>query len=525
MASEQTSNQPASAAISPAMRKRLQTCFDRGNEVLKQEKPDRDYAHTMFSECVLRDPGNLEYVERMLQNLQLKYNNNKKGSRLRGFSGRGAFKKAVAAADWEEVFHIGLDLLKSNPWDVATLRGLAQACAAQHLNEVELRYLKNALDVNPKDVEVNRHCAQTLARVGQFDQAIGVWMRIGELDKSKKDEAKRMMSELTVAKARGVPLGLDDSESKNAKKPIVVDDDGNKKKSSSSGASSGRGSSAEGSSSGEASPAPSKESSQTSNDSPVSEPPDSAAKSSQPQASDGRSIKDLEAAIVKDPSESELFIELAEKYTEEQRFRDAYQTLKRALEAAGGQNLTIQELLEEAQIRMYRHQVAIAEQRAANEKTPETAELAKRFRAELNRQELQIFSARCERYPDDLSLQFELGLRLKRESNYYEARKAFEKARGDREIRAAATVELGECLQHLKQYSNALKCYRAATKEAGDQTSDLLKKSLYRTGVLAAALKNLELAEDSFQRLLEMDPGYRDAEARLDKVKQIGDSV
>ncbi len=102
--------------------KRLQRCFERGKEVIRHEKPDHDYAHTMFAECVLHDPANLEYVETMLDNLQRKYHNNKRGARLKGFGGRGSFKKVVAAQDWTEVFRQGLDLLKTNPWDVTTLR-------------------------------------------------------------------------------------------------------------------------------------------------------------------------------------------------------------------------------------------------------------------------------------------------------------------------------------------------------------------------------------------------------------------
>ena len=47
-----------------------------------------------------------------------------------------------------DVFRQGLERLKTNPWDVPTLRALALACQANHYNEVELRYLKNALDVN-----------------------------------------------------------------------------------------------------------------------------------------------------------------------------------------------------------------------------------------------------------------------------------------------------------------------------------------------------------------------------------------
>ncbi len=493
MPTDPSSNQPAQGQpavepkpISPAIRKRLQRCFERGQELAKQEKADHDYAHTMFSECVLNDPSNLEYVEAMLENLQRKYKNNKRGARIKGFGGRGPLKKAISSEDWDEVFRLGMDLLKTNPWDVVTLRGLANACKANHYNEVELRYLKNALDVNPKDLEVNKHCGESLARMGQFDQAIACWHRIEELDKGNA-EAKKKISELTLAKTMGVPPGTDSSESASAARLQST------------------------SSAAATSPSPKEQS--TSNGADAA----SAAKAEEV------SIPELEKAIQQDAADLESYVRLAELYTDDHRFREAIQTLKRGQDAAGGRNLRIQQLLEDAQVRMIRAQVSIAEKRAATEGTEEAADLVRRFRAELNRQELMVFNARCERFPDDLALRYELGIRLKREGNYREAIKCFESVRADAERRTASTLEMGECFQHLKQYGNAMKCYQSAASAAPPE-SDLGKLTLYRAGVLAAALKNVESAEKHLSKLVQVDPHFRDAATRLDKLKKIRDS-
>ena len=268
------------------MRKRLQQCFERGQELAKRETADHDYAHTMFAECVLNDPSNLEYVEAMFENLQRKYKNNKKGARIKGFGGRGSFKKAVAAEDWDDVFRLGMDLIKVNPWDVATLRGLANACKANHFNEVELRYLKNALDFNAKDIDVNKHCAESLARMGQFDQAIACWHRIEELEKGNS-EAKKKISELTLAKTMGVPgTESQDASRSGATRPNASD-------------------------------AESKSSPDQETDS-KSPPAPSEATQSAP-----RSIQQLERAIQDDVNDLDSYIELSERYTEEHRYRDA----------------------------------------------------------------------------------------------------------------------------------------------------------------------------------------------------------
>jgi tetratricopeptide (TPR) repeat protein len=135
----------------------------------------------------------------------------------------------------------------------------------------------------------------------------------------------------------------------------------------------------------------------------------------------------------------------------------------------------------------------------------------------VNRQELAVYASRSQRYPEDLALRFELGVRLRRDANYREAISAFDAARQDPARRALATLEMGECYQQLKQYAKALKCYQSAADD-GDAGSDVKNLALYRGGVLAAALKNVETAREMLAELVENDPTYRDAASRLDKL-------
>lgn len=157
---------------------------------------DHEYAHEMFYECVRGDQGNLQYVEAMLQNLRARYSDNKKNSRhLLPLSGTKDFRKALSHQSWADVLSLGIRLLERDPWNVATLHGLARACEALHYNEVELAYLKQAMDAAPKDADVNRHCAKSLARMGQFDQAIACWHRVEEIHRNDR-EAAEMISRL-----------------------------------------------------------------------------------------------------------------------------------------------------------------------------------------------------------------------------------------------------------------------------------------------------------------------------------------
>lgn len=155
-----------------------------------------DYAHELFTQCVLQDADNLTMVQTMLANLRAKFGGDKKKVRRGlGFGNGRALKKAIGRNDWQEALRLGIEQLKTDPWHVPTLHVLADASAALHHNEVELAYLKQALQASPKDAEVNRHCARSLARMGQFDQAIACWHRVEKLQPSNK-EPKEMISKL-----------------------------------------------------------------------------------------------------------------------------------------------------------------------------------------------------------------------------------------------------------------------------------------------------------------------------------------
>jgi len=488
-------------AISAALRRRLQQCFDHAAKVMQQEKHDHDYANTLLTECVQHDPGNLVYVEKFLENLQRKYDNNKKGARFAGFGGRGAFKKAIAKKDWLEVLREGPLLLKTNPWDVATLRPIAEACEALDLREVELRYLKNALDANPKDAEVNRHCAKSLQRMGQYDQAIVCWHRVEEALKHDQ-EAPRMISAIQIEKTRA-SAGFGGSPRDKAG-------------ASSTSPSAGR--------AGGHPPA-----SATRGGASATESGDSAAASPHDEAPAGATKRDvhltrrqkLERAIHEDPADLDSLLQLAQLHLDEQRLGDAETVLKRAL-AMAGNDLKIREKFEDVTMLRHRQQLSVSEQLAAVERTRESQELVTHLRMDLNRLELEIFRNRCDRYPQESAYRYQFALRLKRAGNYAEAIVQFSELVDHAPQADAAALELGECYQMLKQYPPALKWYRqAAAGGAGGEHPEVRKLALYRGGVLATAMKEYGVGESLLAQLVNLDEAYKDAADRLDKVRRM----
>jgi tetratricopeptide (TPR) repeat protein len=459
--------------ISPALRKKLQQCYEHGTKLQQQEKYDYDYAHSILTECVTGDPGNLVYVEAFLQNLQRKYNQNRRGSLL-AFGGKGAFRKAVARKDWPVVFKLGPDILKSNPWDVSTLRGLAEACGAMGYHDVELRYLKNALEANPKDPEVNKHCALSLARIGQFDQAISCWQRIDEAKRGDAD-AQRMITDLQIAKTEARQGGGKPDPHRRGRMPVSPP------------------------------PEPRETTPVTSSDTPR-----------RPIELTHR--QQLEQTIANNPTDIDTYLELAQLHVDEERLGEATHVLSKAL-AASGNNVKIQERLEDVELLRKRQQLTIAERRAETNNIAANQELVVQLRDDMNRIELEVFDRRAQRYPRDLELKYQLGLRLKRAGNVREAIAQFDQAQKLPARRTFAALEIGECLQRQKHYDKALSYYWIAAEEPATEKLELKKLALYRLGVLAEALKHLEDAERSLSQLVELDPQYKDAATRLDKIR------
>ena len=56
---------------SPAVRRRLQQCFEHGSKLMKQQSYDFDYAHTMFVECEREHIARVPASEDLLRTHQL----------------------------------------------------------------------------------------------------------------------------------------------------------------------------------------------------------------------------------------------------------------------------------------------------------------------------------------------------------------------------------------------------------------------------------------------------------------------
>lgn len=447
--------------------KRLRQMFEHAGKQMTQN--NYDYATELLTECVLGDPSNLSYNESFVGNLQKKYNNNRKGSKLawfKAFGARSAIKKSKAGAQWEEVIKNGLKVLKVNPWDVTTLTSMATA--AQKLSstasdaaklgygECEMYYLKRALEANSKDPDVNWQCAMALRQRGQFDQAIACLHRVHQA-RPDDEEVQRAIASLVVEKTVSLGGYEDDEDVKKFRGKRV-----------------GPG---------------------------------------QEEEQELTAEQRLKQQIAADPDELTNYFQLVQLYINSEEYNKAEEVLADAYEVSDG-DADVRERWEDVQLRHLRQRLALADKRGDEEGK-------KKLRKELIAKEVVVYQNRCQRYPNNLSFKYELGLRYQLAGEYNEAIKHFQLARNDPRRKGLCLLALGQCFQQIKQHPLALSHYQSAVEEIPNRDTENKKKALYLAGRMAVALKDLDSGEKHFTQLAELDFAYKDVSTLLDKIEKM----
>jgi tetratricopeptide (TPR) repeat protein len=239
-------------------------------------------------------------------------------------------------------------------------------------------------------------------------------------------------------------------------------------------------------------------------------------------AAAGDPIATLRQRIQQQPTQIEPYLELADLLERAAKIDEAEQVLAQAL-AASGNDLTVREHVEDRQLRWARSKVMIAEKRAHEQDTPENRAVLERLRTLQIKQEIDVYAARSERYPENLTWKYELAMRQKAAGNYPEAIRGFQEVLRDARRKGAVSLELGECFQRIKQYQLAMKNYVTAIDSLTDREAELRKRALYRAGVLATGLHDVDAAQKYLSTLAGLDFGYRDVAERLDKLGSVGD--
>jgi len=205
--------------VSPAVRARLQKCFEYGNQ--KMQLGDHDYATEMFAQCVKGDPANILYMNSFIANLRLKFGDQKKKSSF------GFIKKAKASLptgkekDLETTMKEGVEKLRRNPWDAQSFVSMGLACLNAELVEPGLAYLKHAVESDREDAEIARLAAEELGERKRYDDALACWTLVNKLKPGDVEAGKKisdLMLEKTINRVQSSDRGAKEEEREEGEK-------------------------------------------------------------------------------------------------------------------------------------------------------------------------------------------------------------------------------------------------------------------------------------------------------------------
>jgi len=221
-------------------------------------------------------------------------------------------------------------------------------------------------------------------------------------------------------------------------------------------------------------------------------------------------INRYEAQLVKEPDNLKILRSLAELYTEKKRFDLALQTYDRIVAREGNTDSSLQKAIAETTVRKLDDAIAHLDPAA-----PDAAEKAAQLKAERDEFTLSECKQRAEKYPNDLTIRFELGELYFKTGRIAEAMPEFQKAQANPNKRLQAMSYLGQCLARRGMNDMAARTLQNALKEKGvfdDEKKDLL----YSLGEVLDKMGKTEEAIDQYKLIYEVDMGFKDVSAKVD---------
>ena len=444
-------------------------CWKKGSEAMIKE--NWDYAIEMFGKAVALVPDNLLYRQTLRGVERKKYGDNGSGAKMSGLrltKVRTRIKACRLKKDWSGIDRATEDGLKINPWDAALLFDLGIAARERGFTEVATDAMRNAVVNNTKNKDYARELAELLESRGDYNEASKIWLRLAKLDPMDSHARTKSMQVLTDNVIdRG---GYEGAES--TRDAMADDEVARRLKSGTGGQVDGPGQSEE---------------------------------------------ADLVHAVRREPESVENRLKLGSHYRKAGKLEEAAATTREALEISGG-DAAIREALEDIELDQLRANLNLAKENAARETDNQEAQQNVRaINGELIQREIEVFSTRVERYPNDLKLKFELGSRYVRIKNYVQAIPLFQVCVKDNRIEARALTSLGKCFIAEKKGKLAKRQFEKAVESVNQlDDPDLYKEANYWLARLLEEDGDQSAAEHHYTEVLAVDYEYKDALARLE---------
>lgn len=467
--------------------KGAQEWFRKATEAMNHQ--NWDYAVECLTNCVRLVPDNVMYRQTRHGCLRKKYDDNGSGARMAGMKlmgVRGKLKKYRMQKDWKSVDATAEEGLNVNPWDAAFYFDIGEANLEIENFEVAKYGFQRAVELDQTSVEYLRRYGHFLRERRDYKSAITCFQRVQKLIPTDT-EARSMMNKLQAESAmdRG---GYGNAETtkdvKTEPQPAVnaYEEDRRARKGA----------------------------------------------SAKPADAPGESVEaDLLHAIRKDAQNVNNYLKLADHYRAARDLRKALDLLKQAMEVSNN-NPDIGEQLEDVELTLLRSELTEAEERM--NRNPGKERLVEKFQSlkkEIQDKELDVFSRRIERHPNDMRMRFELAERYRQSKQWAKAIPLLQQASSDNRLKADSLVGLGECFVNDHKVDLGRRQFERALEGLSEKDKpDAFKLAHYYLGRIYEKAKKNEQAEHHYHEILAVDYGYRDVLKRLEAMQgQMGDAL
>jgi tetratricopeptide (TPR) repeat protein len=488
-------NPNALPSPNPELRRVTAGQFERANQVIATG--NYDYGIGLLISCCKLEPGNLIFRQALRRTEKAKYGNNLRGSwhaRWSTWAGKARVKASFGARDYLKVLEYGERVLMRNPWDVGVQMDMAAAADGLGLLDVAVWCLEQARQKTARDVALNRALARLYEKRGNFTQAMALWQII-QVDDPKDLEAQSKIKDLaahdTIARGRYEP-GQGGGEAAVA-----------------------------GLRPGQAAPnAPPPEPAGAAGGSNPKMKADVPEKGKTGSSSDHRVAR--EAALIRtrleaDKTNVNAYLQLAALYRRVSLLDRARAVLNEGL-APTGNAFELALELADLDIEPFRQNLAVTEEKLHD--APDDEELRRirlRLRKEINTRELDFYRQKAERFPTELGLRFEVGVRLLRAGQHDEAIQMLQASRSDPRFRWQSMLWLGHCFKARNNWRLAQRNFEDALQNLPVGETAARKDLLFLLAQGFADEGDLARAIDLGHELANLDFTYRDIGKLIDE--------
>lgn len=216
-------------------------------------------------------------------------------------------------------------------------------------------------------------------------------------------------------------------------------------------------------------------------------------------------------ALAADPSDLKLAREVADLYAQAKNFDKALKYYRMLAEIPGTVDPTLDRAISSLTVKQFEAQIEALD--------PSAADYEQQMASIQREKDTFLFEEckkRSEKYPNELGIKYELGTFYFKLGQVTEAIQEFQKSQRDPHRRLQSVYYLGKCFAERGMHDMAVRQLKGAIAEKTGAMDDEKKDMIYTLGGVLDKMGKKDEAVKEYEKIYEVDIGYRDVGAKVD---------